>query len=80
MRALSCLNGVETLQECQRSDARMTERKCKEGAESFFDDDYDLFRPSSPRTPLLLKEGLGVVKQALMQGPGVVKQARMQGY
>ena len=53
----------------------MTERKCKDGAESFFDDDYDddydydLFRPSSPRTPLLLKEG-----------PGVVKQARMQGY
>ena len=33
MRALSCLNGVEILQECQWSDARMTERKCKEGAE-----------------------------------------------
>ena len=39
MRALSCLNGVETLQECQRSDARMTERKCK-----------NVFRPSSLRT------------------------------
>ncbi len=41
MRAVGCLNGVETLQECQRSDARMTERKCKDGAESFFDNDYD---------------------------------------
>ena len=55
----------------------MTERKCKEGAESFFDDDYDddydffrfssfVFRPSFfvPLTPLLLKEGAGVVNQA----------------
>ena len=30
MRAPGCLNGVETLQECQRSAARMTERKCKD--------------------------------------------------
>ena len=76
----------------------MTERKCKDGAESFFDydydDDYDFFRFSIfvlrfsffrfsffvPLTPLLLKEGAGVVNQAKMQGPGVVKQARMQGY
>ena len=33
--------------------------------------------PSFPQTPLLLKEGPGVVKQAIMQGLGVVKQANL---
>jgi len=38
-----------------------------------------MFTKVRSQTPLLLKEGAGVVKQALMQGVGVVKQALMQG-